>query len=53
MKKNADKRRMKGQEKDEIGNPNGTTMQEGRDRTHPIKFSIVFRGRWDFGAGRN
>jgi len=49
MKKNADK--SKG--KDEIGNPNGTTMQEGRDRTHPIKFSIVSRGRWDFGAGRN
>lgn len=37
------------------GKPNGTAVrrQEGRDRTRPIKFSIVCRGKWDFGVGRN
>lgn len=33
--------------------PMATAAQEGRDRTRPIKFSIVCRGKWDFGAGRN
>lgn len=53
MKKNTE--RSKGKDESGIGKPNGTAVQEqgGRDRTRPIKFSIVYRGKWDFGAGRN
>lgn len=42
MKKNAEK--SKGKDESSIENPNGTAIQEGRDRTRPIKFSIVSRG---------